>query len=41
MLHGNENSGPIDIALNKYDDHPSILKVKNFLMYLPSLTFRK
>ena len=30
VSHVNEDSDPIDIALNKYVDHPSIFKVKEY-----------
>ena len=30
VSHVNENSDPIDIALNKYVDHPSIFKIKEY-----------
>ena len=30
VSHVNVNSDPIDINLNKYVDHPSILKVKEY-----------
>ena len=30
VSHVNENSDPIDITLNKYVDHPSIFKTKEY-----------
>ena len=30
VSHVNENSDPIDINLNKYVDHPSIFKIKEY-----------
>ena len=30
VSHANENSDPIDIALNKYVDHPSIFKIEEY-----------
>ena len=30
VSHVNENSDPIDINLNKYINHPSILKIKKY-----------
>ena len=30
VSHVNEDSDPIDIALNKYVNHPSMLKIKEY-----------
>ena len=30
VTHVNEDSDPFDIALNKYVNHPSILKIKEY-----------
>lgn len=40
VSHVNEDSDPVDITLNKYVYHPSILKIKDILPNLLSLIFR-
>ena len=39
LSHVNENSDPINIALNKYVDHPSIFKIKEYFNKLTECNF--
>ena len=39
VSHVNEDSDPIDIALNKYVNHPSMLKIKEYFNESPEFNF--
>ena len=39
VCHVNKNSDPIDIALNKYVDHPNIFKIKEYFIQSTESSF--
>ena len=39
VSHVNKNSDPINIALNKYVDHPSVFKIKEYFNKLTECNF--